>query len=195
MKVFRASYLPPVEMVVTRVKLEDCLALTGEPLGEELEQAVRDVCTLWESDLLQSAVLDASLEKLQPGLRRSRSSCWQAPAGNDSKVSREIEVDGGVVVTLQPLTGKLLLDGHPVGHLPAAILKHELFSRTFDRAAFPVRPLLEQAVHLYVTMEPVRNKVYTFGLLPSGHLLVREADERTEESRDGSGKQCFNIHS
>ena len=98
---------------------------------------------LGEAGLLHANAYDNALAQLWLGYRRDISSCWHAlPRPNSRWISCGAK---GGQVHYDLLTGKLLVDGKPLGRLPQEIVEHATYAsvlgtvsdRTAAFLAFP----------------------------------------------------------
>jgi hypothetical protein len=96
---------------------------------------------LGEAILLHARAFDDALAQLWLGYRRRTSSNWHAlPRPNSRWISCVAE--GGHVVHYDILTGRLLINGKPLGRLPQEIVEHPTYASVLgtvsgQTAAFP----------------------------------------------------------
>ena len=80
-----------------------------------------------ETELLQADAYDHALELLWLGYRRDISSRWHALPGSKSRWI-SCSAKGGHEVHYDVLTGKLLVNGRPLGRLPQEIVEHPTYT-------------------------------------------------------------------
>ena len=82
---------------------------------------------LGETGLLHAEAYDEALARLWLGYRPDVSSRWHALLGPNSRWI-SCGAEGGHEVHYDSLTGKLLVDGRPLGRLPQEIVDHSTYS-------------------------------------------------------------------
>lgn len=96
----------------------------------------------------------------------------------------------GHLYSINCLDGTVLLDGSPPGRLPAEILGHRLYHRSFGEWGFQVS-LGDDGVHRSVS--PVKGRFYEFFMTSDNQLVVVEVDQagqRLQLLDVGDGAAC-----
>lgn len=146
-----------------------CDCVIAHCIGDMQEVVMRRLSFL--TDAIGS-VISSVPNRLKWRLRGSSSSSFMAN-GSD-----------GCVYAINVLTGTILVNGLPPSSLPADILEHELYRRTFGDRNFEVVSKNE----IYETVRRIGGFLYSFALSHDGLLRVLETSEvgDTLELLDGT---------
>ncbi|KAJ1618864.1 hypothetical protein T492DRAFT_916482 [Pavlovales sp. CCMP2436] len=149
-------------------ELVQCAALAQTVMAAR----VHAICALLDGAALTAAVSCVLHEGLLAGANwsaqytkhgiRHQVSCFHA------------ETAAGAQVSINALSGVVLANGLPPNHLPATIISHSVYKRTFGERNCTVVPAIELAGAL-TTTRPLAGRNYTFFFTPAGELVVYEA--------------------
>ena len=170
-----------VKLVRARIDLENCLAVSNQKLKDADLAAVEEVCVLHECQLTAPAVLDSILHVFLPS--QNPVSEWSLPQVDSAWHSawlstwREVQTTCGTVL-VEPVRGRLLFNGLPVGVLPKEIREHGMFSYIVGQADSPAWAL-KNRIFETAPLNSHGGKTFRLCLLPNGELLVQEAGQKS----------------
>ena len=166
-----------VKLARARIDLENCLAVSNQKLKDDDLAAVEEVCVLHECQLTAPAVLDSILHLFLPS--QEPVSEWSIPHLDSAWLStwREVQTTCGTVL-VEPVRGRLLFNGLPVGVLPKEIREHGMFAYIVGQADSPAW-VLKNRLFETAPLNSHGGKTFRLCLLPNGELLVQEAGQKS----------------